>query len=110
MVGAFQQGDSRSEEVEVRPVADGPVTTVLLRRLSGEDSWSVLGATTDSIRVTSPEALAVITSPVTVRGAAWTVEWDATVFQFSTVRTAEYRIWAAASRERARGGTAARTA
>lgn len=109
MVGAFQQGDSRSGEVEVRPVADGPVTTVLLRRLSGEDSWSVLGATTDSIRVTSPEALAVITSPVTVRGAAWTVEWDATVFQFSTVR-AEYRIWAAASRERARGATGARTA
>lgn len=79
VVGAFQQGDSRSGEVEVRPVADGPVTTVLLRRLSGEDSWSVLGATTDSIRVSSPEALAVITSPVTVRGEAWTFEGHVTV-------------------------------
>ena len=33
VVGEFQQGDSRSGEVEVRPSADGPVTTVMVRQL-----------------------------------------------------------------------------
>ena len=74
VVGAFQQGDARSGEVEVRPRADGPVTTVLVRQLSGEDTWSVLGAVTAGIELTEPAASAVISSPVTVRGSALAFE------------------------------------
>lgn len=79
VVGAFQQGDARSGEVEVRPLSTGPVTTILLRQLSGEDTWSVLGAATASIQVTEPDALAVISSPATVRGEAWTFEGNVVV-------------------------------
>lgn len=79
VVGDFQQGDSRSGEVAIRPIATGPVTTVLVRQLSGEDTWSVLGASTGNIRVTAPEALAAISSPVTVRGSAWTFEGNVVV-------------------------------
>ena len=32
VVGAFQQGDSRSGEVSIRPKSTGPVTTVLVRQ------------------------------------------------------------------------------
>lgn len=74
VVGAFQQGDSRSGEVEVRPTPDGPVTTVLLRQLSGEEDWSVLGAVTSTIEVTGPEAMALVTSPVAVVGSALAFE------------------------------------
>jgi hypothetical protein len=74
VVGEFQQGDARSGEVEVRPRADGPVTTVLVRQLSGEDTWSVLGAVTASIELTEPATSAVISSPVTVRGSALAFE------------------------------------
>lgn len=79
VIGPFQQGDSRSGEVEVRPIATGPATTVLLRQLSGEESWSVLGAVTEGISVTEPAALEVVSSPVTVRGEAWTFEGHVSV-------------------------------
>jgi hypothetical protein len=70
VVGAFQQGDSRSGEVEVRPVGNGPATTVLLRRLSGEETWSVLGTATADIELSRPEAGTVISSPVPLAGRA----------------------------------------
>ena len=38
VVGEFLQGDSRSGEVEVRPRADGPVTTVFVRLLGTDDA------------------------------------------------------------------------
>jgi hypothetical protein len=70
VVGQFQQGDSRSGEVEVRPVANGPVTTILLRQLTGEESWSVLGAATADIEVTQPDAGDLISSPARITGRA----------------------------------------
>jgi hypothetical protein len=73
VVGAFQQGDSRSGEVEVRGFADGAPTVVLVRQLE-DDTWFVIGATTDSIRVTDPEAGATITSPQPLVGAAYAFE------------------------------------
>ena len=73
-VGAFRQGDTRSGEVDVRPTTDGPVTTILVRQLSGETTWSVLGATTSSIEVTGPAAGEEIGAPVTVAGRAFTFE------------------------------------
>jgi len=50
VVGGFMQGDSRSGEVEVRPRATGPVTTVLVRRLE-DGTWWVLGAAAATIRL-----------------------------------------------------------
>jgi hypothetical protein len=74
VVGEFLQGDSRSGEVEVRPRSDGPVTTVLVRQLGSDDSWSVIGAATDGIRPTSPEPGATVTSPVQLSGTSTAFE------------------------------------
>lgn len=74
VVGDFLQGDSRSGEVEVRPRADGPVTTVMVRQLGPDDSWWVLGAATANITVDTPAANAAITAPVTVTGSALAFE------------------------------------
>ncbi len=73
-VGAFQQGDSRSGEVTVRTSNTGPVTTVLVRQLTPDDTWWVLGATTPNLQLTAPATLATITSPVTVSGQSTAFE------------------------------------
>jgi hypothetical protein len=68
VAGEFRQGDERSGEVDVRPRADGPVTTVLVRQVSSDDTWWILGSTTGNIVLESPEALATIPSPVPLTG------------------------------------------
>jgi hypothetical protein len=73
VVGAFQQGDSRSGEVPVQPRADGPVSTVLVRQLE-DDTWFVIGSTTDDIRLDTPEALSDIDCPVRLTGEALAFE------------------------------------
>jgi hypothetical protein len=70
IVGEFQQGDSRSGEVPLRPLPDGPVTTVLVRQLGADDGWFVIGAITDDITVSEPAAQSAIDHPLTVRGEA----------------------------------------
>ncbi|MBX3286757.1 MAG: Gmad2 immunoglobulin-like domain-containing protein [Acidimicrobiales bacterium] len=70
VVGAFQQGDSRSGEIEVRPREDGPVTTVLVRQVASDDSWWVIGAITESIEVDEPAQQQEITDPVHLAGRA----------------------------------------
>lgn len=70
LVGEFQAGDEDSGEVEIRPTATGPITTVLLRQLEGDDSWSVLGAVTDAITPTAPAVGSVVQSPVTLQGTS----------------------------------------
>jgi hypothetical protein len=79
VVGAFQAGDARSGEVPVRPRDPGPVTTILVRQLGRGSDWSVLGAATEAIQVTSPTAGAEIASPVRVAGRAWTFEGNVVV-------------------------------
>ena len=74
VVGVFQQGDSRSGEVEIRPTADGPVTTVLVRQVGAASSWSVIGAATASIQLTEPAALAELSSPVRLAGTSTAFE------------------------------------
>lgn len=74
VMGAFQQGDTRSGEVAVRPTERGPVTTVLVRQVGPGDDWSVLGAVTQNIDVTAPAAGETIASPVTVTGRALAFE------------------------------------
>jgi len=77
VVGEFQQGDSQSGEIEIRPSTSGPVTTVLVRRLG--DSWWVLGAATANIELQDPAALAQISSPVRLRGVSTAFEANVSV-------------------------------
>jgi hypothetical protein len=73
VVGPYLAGDSRSGEVEVRPRADGPVTTVLVRLLE-DDTWWVLGAVSGQIQLDVPAAGTAVTSPVTLAGRALAFE------------------------------------
>ena len=82
IMGDFAQGDSRSGEVEVTPFAGGAPTTVLLRQLD-DDSWFVIGAVTDSIRLAIPEALDAISSPQPLTGMAHAFEGTVVVRLFA---------------------------
>jgi len=79
VVGTFQEGDSRSGEVEIRPRADGPATTVFVRQLTDDDSWWVLGCAAPSIELTEPGALVAISSPVTLSGQSTAFEANVNV-------------------------------
>ena len=74
VVGEFQQGDSRSGEVPVRSSATGAITTVLVRQLTSDDSWWVLGAATANIQITTPSLLTNLHSPATLRGVSTAFE------------------------------------
>ncbi len=74
VVGQFLQGDSRSGEVAIRPTTSGPVTTVVVRKLSPDDTWWVLAASTPSLQLQSPTTSASITSPVTLSGQSTAFE------------------------------------
>jgi hypothetical protein len=43
VIGEFRAGDGRSGEVEVRAVDVGPPTRVLVRQLTDDDTWWVVG-------------------------------------------------------------------
>jgi hypothetical protein len=77
VVGEFMQGDARSGEVEVRPMADGPATTVFVRQLGPDDTWWVLGSATANITTDAPGPGDAISSPVAVSGNA--VAFEGTV-------------------------------
>jgi hypothetical protein len=79
VVGAFQRGDTRSGEVDVRPTRTGPVTTVIVRQMTADDTWFVLGAATANIEITSPAAGTEVASPVHVTGRAHTFEGNVVV-------------------------------
>lgn len=79
LVGEFMQGDARSGEVEVRPKADGPATTVFVRQLGSDDSWWVLGSATSDITLDTPVTGDTITSPVTLTGSALAFEGHVSV-------------------------------
>ncbi|MGZ4703901.1 MAG: Gmad2 immunoglobulin-like domain-containing protein [Acidimicrobiales bacterium] len=74
VVGPFQQGDTRSGEVVIKPNSSGPSTTVLVRQLAPDDSWWVLGASTPDLRLEAPAARAVVTSPLTLSGQSTAFE------------------------------------
>jgi hypothetical protein len=69
LIGDFMQGDSRSGEVEVRPMEDGPETLVLVRQLE-DDSWFVIGAISSEIELEEPENRAEVGDPIELRGQA----------------------------------------
>ncbi len=74
IVGAFRRGDSRSGEVTVRATPTGPVTTVLVRELTPDNSWWVLGASCPDVTVTAPPAGSRLTSPFVIRGQSTSFE------------------------------------
>jgi hypothetical protein len=74
VVGEFQAGDARSGEVQIRPNATGPVTTVLVRQLSGTDTWWVIGAVTANIQIDEPMAMDSVSSPVHLSGTSTAFE------------------------------------
>jgi hypothetical protein len=73
VMGAFQQGDTRSGEVPVQPTAEGPTSTILVRQLE-DDTWFVIGADTADITLDEPAAGADIDCPVHVAGEALAFE------------------------------------
>jgi len=81
VVGDFQQGDARSGEVEIRAFEGGAPTVVLLRQLE-DDAWYVIGATTDSIQLATPEPRAAISSPQELTGQAYAYEGNVVVRLF----------------------------
>jgi Immunoglobulin-like domain of bacterial spore germination len=70
LMGEFLAGDARSGEVEVRSTETGPVTTVLVRQLTDDDSWWIIAAVCENITVDEPAARAEVTSPLVVSGTA----------------------------------------
>jgi Immunoglobulin-like domain of bacterial spore germination len=78
VIGSFQQGDSRSGEIEIRSFDGGAPSVVLLRQL-GDDAWYVIGVSTDSIRLTTPEPGATLTSPQELSGQAYAYEGNVLV-------------------------------
>lgn len=82
VVGDFMAGDSRSGEVELRAFAGGNPTTVLVRRLE-DDTWFVIGANVETIRLDSPGAGTTIASPLRLTGAAWAFEGHVAVRLFA---------------------------
>ena len=74
IMGAFEQGDSRSGEVLVRATPNGPATTIMVRQLTPANSWWVLGASCPDIIVTAPSLSGRISSPVVVQGRSTAYE------------------------------------
>lgn len=73
VVGQFRQGDARSGEVPVRPRANAPETTVLVRQLQG-GHWFVIASVTGNITVDQPSTGDTIGCPVATSGAAFAFE------------------------------------
>ena len=74
LIGAFQPGDNRSGEVQVRPSSLSIPTTILVRQLTSSNTWWVLGASSPHLQVTSPKALKIISSPVMLTGRSTAFE------------------------------------
>jgi hypothetical protein len=70
VVGAFQAGDNRSGEIEVKAGAVGPMTVVFVRQLTDDDSWWVLGAAGENLTIDEPSQGAIVDSPLAISGSA----------------------------------------
>ena len=71
---AFQQGDTRSGEVPIVTSSTGPVTTVLVRQLTSDNSWWVLGSACAAVNISTPHALDTVTSPQILSGESTAFE------------------------------------
>ena len=74
VVGEFTELDETSGEVGVRPVAEGPLTMVQVRREADAETWSVTGSTTEEILPRSPASGDEVSSPVQLEGTSTAFE------------------------------------
>lgn len=72
-VGPFTAGDNRSGEVRVGKML------VFLRQLGTDGSWWVLGSSADRIKLDTPTGLALVASPVRLRGRSSAFEANVSV-------------------------------
>lgn len=63
----YQAGDNRSGEVEVRPVADGPATTIGVREMS-DGAWYVVVVSSPELELIRPAARSAVDHPLDVEG------------------------------------------
>lgn len=68
IMGTFRQGDSRSGEVTATTRQGGFVTTVFVRKIGSGNNWTVVGASTPNIQLSSPNTGQRISSPVHIEG------------------------------------------
>jgi hypothetical protein len=85
-LGEFQQGDSRSGEIEVLSPGEGGAAThvgrgiLFLRQLGPDDGWFVIGAGSDEASITVPDTGAEVSAgPLDVEGISHGFEASATV-------------------------------
>lgn len=78
VVGEFRPGDSRSGEVPISDREGGRETTLLLRQMD-DDSWFVLGSTTENITVDQPVASDPVDAPFVTSGSALAFEGNVVV-------------------------------
>ena len=77
-LGAAQvRGDTAT--VAVRPLPASTLTTVVSLRRVDRRGWVVVGSAAQNIQVDQPAAGATVSSPLVVRGSAWTFEGNVTV-------------------------------
>jgi hypothetical protein len=92
-LGEFQQGDSRSGEIEVFSPGEGDAGTdagtevvrglLLLRQLGPDDGWFILAAVNDNASITAPEPMdEVVAGPLVVEGRARGFEGNVVVTAF----------------------------
>ncbi|HUX05263.1 MAG TPA: Gmad2 immunoglobulin-like domain-containing protein [Acidimicrobiales bacterium] len=74
IMGTYRAGDARSGEQPIRATTIAPETTVLVRQLTSDNSWWVLGATTGNIEITRPAALTRVSSPMVLAGRSTAFE------------------------------------
>lgn len=75
VLGEFQQGDSRSGEIEVRGKAGpGPVSTLFVRQVGSDDRWSVIGAASANLQLATPATGDAVASPVHFTGQSTAFE------------------------------------
>ncbi|MGD9702402.1 MAG: hypothetical protein AB7Q42_09195 [Acidimicrobiia bacterium] len=88
-LGPFQQGDSRSGEMEVFSLGEkdaGPPVfrgLLLLRQLGPDNGWFILAVANENASITSPESMAqVAAGPLTVEGVGRGFEANVVVSAF----------------------------
>ncbi len=74
VVEPFQSGDGRSGEVPIRSSLSGARTTIMVRQVTSDDTWWVIGAASANIQLTSPSALQAISDPVRLTGRSTAYE------------------------------------
>ena len=91
-LGEFQQGDSRSGEIEVLSPAEGGGTSIrsvlLLRQLGPDDGWFILAAVSDTNTITAPPSGGQVTAgPVEVTGQGRGFEGSLVIEAFAAGET-----------------------